>query len=93
MEGFIIESPVDVLPEESDYPDRGCDLCPVCLNCPLPRCRYDEPPSKRYEGKRRRDREIQRLRRAEGSGIKDLASTFGLSRRTIHRILRRFNDE
>lgn len=25
------------------YKDQGCSLAPSCLNCPLPRCRYDAP--------------------------------------------------
>ncbi len=24
-----------------EWPDTGCSLCPSCLNCELPRCRYD----------------------------------------------------
>lgn len=27
-----------------DYADTGCDLEPSCLNCRLPRCRYDMEP-------------------------------------------------
>ena len=93
MKGFVVESINEGLPEEFDYPDVGCDLFPACLNCPLPRCRYDEPLAMRYEGKRRRDKEVMRLREVEGASIKELTSIFGLSRRTIHRILRRYRNE
>ena len=93
MKGFIVESIIDLLPEESYYPDLGCDLFPACLSCPLPRCRYDEPLALKYASKRRRDKEIIRLKSEEGMTIKQLASTFGVSRRTIHRIVRRSKNE
>lgn len=27
--------------DRTDHPDKGCSLAPRCLECPLPRCRYD----------------------------------------------------
>jgi hypothetical protein len=27
-------------------PDTGCDASPSCLRCPLPRCKFDEPPKR-----------------------------------------------
>ena len=93
MKGFIVESIIDLLPEEDYYPDLGCDLFPACLSCPLPRCRYDEPEALKYGSKRRRNKEVMRLKNNEGMTIKQLASAFGLSRRTIHRIIGRSKNE
>ena len=78
----------DMLPENAAYADSGCDLFASCLQCPLARCRYDAPPG----GLRRllteaRDREIALIRRRHRAPINALASTYGLTRRSIFRIL------
>ncbi|HZP58345.1 MAG TPA: hypothetical protein VFC53_12455 [Dehalococcoidia bacterium] len=90
----VVEPPAarvreDALPEHTDYRDTGCELSPSCLRCPLARCKYDEP-SKRGRGNAnaRRDREIALLRRRHHAPIDLLARTYGVSRRTIFRILR-----
>ncbi len=78
---------MDALPENTDYSDSGCDLYPSCLRCPLPRCRYDEPggaPSMLRGG---RDAAILRLSGQGGVSVERLAEMFGLSRRTIFRVL------
>jgi len=83
----------DALPEESTYHDEGCELAPACLSCPLPRCRYDEPGVRHNFLKDRRNQEIARLRQTQGAGIGELAARFGLSKRSVHRILRRTQHE
>ena len=74
----------DTLPEYSNYIDNGCDLFDSCLNCPLPRCRYDDPGWIQKEKIEERDMKIYRKRK-EGSSIKILAKEYNLSTRTIHR--------
>lgn len=74
--------------EEYEYQDEGCDLFPSCLNCPLPQCRYDEP-QRRQMSKQLRNKEIMRLHQKEGTGIKELADRFGVSKRTVYRIIGR----
>ncbi len=78
----------DALPEHLEYRDGGCDLSPTCLRCPLERCRYDEPGGRRALITGSRDVAVCR-RREEGSGIDLLAAEFGLSRRSVFRILAR----
>ena len=78
----------DALPEYIEYQDSGCDLAPSCLRCPLARCRYDEPGGARKLLQVPRDEAVRR-RREEGVGIDALAGEFGLSRRTVFRILAR----
>ena len=78
----------DMLPENAAYPDSGCDLFASCLQGPLARCRFDAPPG----GLRRlltdaRDREIALIRRRHRAPISALARTYGLTRRSIFRIL------
>ena len=77
----------DALPEYSEYADNGCDLYPSCLSCPLPRCRYDEPGGAAAMLRTGRDASILRMSRLEGVTIDDLARAFGVSRRTIFRVL------
>ena len=76
----------DALPECIEYHDGGCELAPSCLRCPLERCRYDQPGGARTLFQRPRDEALRR-RREEGTGIDALATEFGLSRRTVFRIL------
>lgn len=78
----------DALPEYTHYRDDGCDIHPHCLSCPLPRCRYEEPGGLRALLNQRRDREIVELRR-RGVPVEVLAERFGVSRRTVFRILER----
>ncbi|HYM15768.1 MAG TPA: hypothetical protein VEZ14_09420 [Dehalococcoidia bacterium] len=78
----------DALPEDTDYRDTGCDAAPSCLRCPLARCKYDEPPRPRPADAVARDREIALIRRRYGVPIKELARAYGLTRRSIFRILR-----
>ncbi|MBI2913574.1 MAG: helix-turn-helix domain-containing protein [Chloroflexi bacterium] len=88
----LIESPIrsrvraDALPEHTRYRDDGCDIHPHCLTCPLPRCRYDAPGGLRALLNARRDRQIVELRLG-GVPVEDLAWRFGVSRRTVFRIL------
>ena len=79
----------DALPEFTRYRDEGCDFHPSCLTCPLPRCRYDEPGGVRALLNLGRDREILHLRRRQGLAVDTLARRYGVSRRTVFRILQR----
>ena len=79
----------DRLPDYSDYQDRGCDLFPSCLKCPLPRCRHDMQAQGKRSARMLRDREILRQRSTSGKSTAELATEFDLSKRTIQRIIRR----
>ena len=77
----------DLLPEYCHYRDEGCEMSDSCLSCPFQQCIYDEPGGRQHWLKKLRDREIARLF-SEGRGERELASIFGLSRRTVQRALR-----
>jgi hypothetical protein len=81
--------PVAAHVEDIEYPDEGCDLSPSCLNCPLPLCRYDQPGGVRRVQTMARDEEISRLYRQERAPPEVIASLFGISRRTVFRVLAR----
>jgi hypothetical protein len=74
------------LPEHTRYIDSGCDVHPSCLSCPLVRCRYDDPRGVPGLLSLDRDRGILALRR-EGRPISLIAQRFGISRRTVFRVL------
>ena len=76
----------DALPEHTSYADTGCDIYRSCLTCPLVRCRYDEPGGARKLLSDERDRSILALR-GKGRPIDVIADRFGVSRRTVFRVL------
>ena len=79
----------DHLPEDTHYVDRGCgDGCTRSLECPYPRCRYDEPAVTRREKLLKRDKAIFEARVKEGLPIAAIAERFGVATRTVFRVLR-----
>jgi hypothetical protein len=80
---------LDLPPEFCHYQDNGCDFAESCLNCPFPRCLYDQPGGRKRWLKTLRDEAVLRLFTGQGKKVKDLALMFGVSRRTIQRVLKR----
>lgn len=78
----------DTLPENTRYADDGCEASVSCLTCPLPMCKYDDPGWTTRQDRGRRDDEIFRLRKT-GIPVPELARQFGVSTRTVHRIVQR----
>ena len=78
----------DALPEDTPYVDRGCgNGCTRSLECPFPRCRYDDPPVSRSETRVRRDAAILRARAQEGLSVSAIARRFNIGTRTVYRAL------
>ncbi len=78
----------DTLPENTRYRDDGCDVSATCLTCPLQMCKYDDPGWLQRENRKDRDAEVMRLRQS-GVPVAAIASQFGVSTRTVHRVLQR----
>jgi hypothetical protein len=78
----------DALPENFEFRDGGCELSPSCLRCPLERCRYDAPGGVRTIRRTSRDEALLR-RREEGLAVNALAREFGITKRTVFRVLAR----
>jgi hypothetical protein len=78
---------VDALPEHTDYRDTGCDAAPSCLRCPFAHCKYDARGGRRSADARTREREIALLHRRYNAPPETLARTYGLTLRSIYRIL------
>ena len=84
----ITDDDPDLPPEYCHYQDDGCEFADSCLNCPFPKCIYEQPGGKRHWLKRLRNREMARLASSEGKGVKELALRFGVSQRTVQRALK-----
>ena len=82
MKGVRMEISPGVLPENTDYRDTGCNLAPSCLNCPLPRCKYDYPQSQRLSVQLRQQR-IMAAIDIEGLTVAEAAERFSMTRRAI----------
>lgn len=79
----------DALPEHKTYVDDGCSVAPHCLECPLPKCRYEMSGSESRRAIGRldaRNTEICALR-AAGVLPDDIAQRLGVGRRTVYRVL------
>jgi hypothetical protein len=87
-EGDRTQSETDLPPEYCQYKDEGCDLAHSFLSCPFPQCIYERPRGRQRWRKQRRDREIFRLFARGEHGVRELAVIFGVSMRTVQRVLR-----
>lgn len=77
----VVKDPV--LP---NYPDHGCAVYPVCLECPLPYCIEDIPCGQQNVRLLKRAIEIDSLLK-EGKSITQIAIRFNISQRTVRRAL------
>ena len=91
---------LDLPPEYHRYRDEGCEVATAyfrhqssCLNCPFPKCVYDQQGGKQHWLKQLRDREMLRLFNTGGKEMKGLAEMFGVSQRTVQRAIKRLKNE
>ncbi len=71
------------------YVDTGCEVSDSCLDCPLPKCRYDDPAWYQRNRRLARDFRIVKTMQQEALSIEDTALRFGITNRTVFRILQR----
>jgi len=71
-----------------NYKDTGCEFSPSCLDYPFPACLEDSFRGKLALQKKLRNTEIKRLLQ-EGKKAKELAIAFGISQRTIQRVVKK----
>jgi hypothetical protein len=81
----------DLLPEYTGYRDEGCEYAKYCLECPFPKCLYDEPHGRQHWLKELRNKEINRLFKI-GQDISEIAATFDVSERTVLRAVYEFKN-
>jgi hypothetical protein len=85
---IMIGGELDLLPDEIEWRDEGCELFSSCLNCPLPKCVEDEPRGQQRLRMTARKGRMAEMRR-RGKSVKEIAVIFGVSKRTVQRALRR----
>ncbi len=83
------EPVLDGLPEQTHYLDTGCEASASCLTCPLPQCKFDDPIWYQAYKREGRDTEVLAAYTDEGLSVFEVARRFGLSPRTVHRVIRR----
>lgn len=78
--------------EHEQFKDTGCDVAPHCLTCPLPRCRFDEPRAEYRQAvtvlNLERNQQIRTLMTWPDATPTTVAATFGVSRRTVFRVMK-----
>ena len=75
-------------------PLDGCSDHPTCLTCPFETCRYDmSRDAFKALLRRHRDRERVAIIEAENMTAEQAAARFGVTRRTISRMVRRAREE
>ena len=71
------------------YEDTGCEASDSCLDCPLPRCRYDDPEWYRRNRRLAKDFRIVHVMEQERLTVEETAQRFSLTVRTVFRIMQR----
>lgn len=66
--------------------DDGCHFWRHCLSCPFPSCLFEIPGGPLRALTRYRDEEIRR-RFAAGEPAPQLANAYGMTKRSIYRVL------
>ena len=75
----------------SFYQDDGCEVCPSCLACPLPLCRYDDPGGFRNWQQREKRAKAKAIIASGHSRplVTEMAVAFGITERQVYRIMAR----
>ena len=71
------------------YEDTGCEASDSCLDCPLPKCRYDDPVWYQRYRLLAKDFRIVHTIQEESLTVEEAAERFGITIRTVFRIMQR----
>ncbi len=72
-------------------PDDGCELAPKSLECPLPRCKHDDPRGYLRHLQQQKDTQNLEAMEQRGLSVDEAANIFGVTTRTIFRVTSRRN--
>ena len=81
--------PFDSIPEFCYYEDTGCEASDSCLNCPLPKCKHDDPVWYQRNRRLARDFQVMYAIQQESLSMEEAAERFSVTVRTVFRILQR----
>ena len=79
----------DTIPEFCHYEDTGCEVSAACLDCPLPRCKFDDPAWYQRNRRLARDFQVMYTIQQESLSMEEAAERFSVTVRTIFRTLQR----
>ena len=79
----------DALPEFYKYEDTGCEASDACLDCPLPRCKHDDPLWYQRNRRLAQDFQVMYAVERERLSMEEAAERFSVTVRTVFRILQR----
>ena len=71
------------------YEDTGCEVASTCLDCPLPRCKFDDMEWFAKYRRLARDLRMASVIQNEGLSIAEAAERFSVTPRTVFRVLSR----
>ena len=90
MVSISADSPiVDSVPELYPYEDTGCEISDSCLNCPLPRCKHDDPVWYQKNRRLAKDWKMLSAMQQEDLTVEETAERFSITVRTVFRIMER----
>jgi hypothetical protein len=79
--------------QDFKFEDAGCEVSDSCLNCPLPRCKYDDPVWYQKHRRLAKDLKVLTVMRTEKLSVEEAAERFSVTVRTIFRIMRRSRED
>ena len=79
----------DTIPEFCHYEDTGCEVSAACLDCPLPRCKFDDPAWYQRNRRLAKDFQVMYTIQQERLSMEEAAERFSVTVRTVFRILQR----
>ena len=71
------------------WPDTGCEVATACLDCPLSKCKHDDPEWYKLGRQLGRDLTLYQEMLRDGLSVSAAAFRFGVLPRTIYRIKQR----
>ena len=81
--------PIDAIPEYCYYEDTGCEASDSCLNCPLPKCKHDDPAWYQRNRRLAKDFHVMYTIERDRLSMEEAAERFSITVRTVFRILQR----
>ena len=80
---------MDDVPEFYHYEDTGCEVSRSCLDCPLSRCKYDDPLWYQRNRRLAKDFRVWTAIQHERLTPEEASERFSVTVRTIWRIMQR----
>ena len=78
--------------EFDHFEDKGCEVAPKCVECPLPFCRFDDPEGFQILRQQVRDLEKVAVMMRDGLTVLAAAGRFHITERTMFRVLHRIHE-